>query len=100
MKLYTKSRDRRYDANAEYDGNKVVVFKGSKINTTPGDGFNPSPEIKKIRDDIEVVDMNGVLLKDVSFSSLSAAATFVTGRVANGKMAWKTQDGRYVRYSL
>lgn len=40
------------------------------------------------------------MLEDVSFQSLSTAACFVTGRSANGMITWKTEDGKYVRYTL
>ena len=39
-------------------------------------------------------------LKDIPFNSLSTSATFVAGRISNGMITWKTEDGRYVRYTL
>lgn len=99
MKLYTKSRDNLYEATAEYDGKIVIVKKGSIINLRNSKGFNPSSEIKSLREDTKLFD-EMVLIKDVSFTTLSAAASFVTGRVANGMIVWKTADGKYVRFSL
>ena len=100
MKLYTKSRDGLYEANAIMNGSNVTVLKGSRINTKNSEGFKPSDKISNLRCDNTIVDMNGQLLRDVDFDTLSTAATFVTGRIANGMIVWKTEDGKYVRYTI
>lgn len=100
MKLFAKSRDGLYQAQAVYEGDSIIVLSGSRINMNKNPGYKPSEMVRNIRDDRTTVTSDGVILKDVSFGSLSAAATFVTGRVANGLMVWKTDDGKYVRYSL
>ena len=46
------------------------------------------------------IDDKGNVLEDVIFNSLSTAATFVTGRSANGMIVWKTLDGKNVRDTL
>ena len=102
MRIWTKSRDKAlYEATGEIlDKGRVVVFKGSKINTNPGEKFVLSEELMSKRNDTAIVSQNGELLIDVSFGSLSTAASFVTGRIANGMIVWKTEDGKYVRYSI
>lgn len=98
--LYTTSRDGLYDARATYDGNIVVVKKGSLINMANKKGFKPSKEVLNKRFDKEIVTEDKMLCKDVEFSSLSAAASFVTGRVANGLIVWKTMDGKNIKKLL
>ena len=102
MRIWTKSRDKAlYEATGEIlDKGRVVVFKGSKINTNPGEKFALSEELMSKRNDTAIVSQNGELLIDVFFGSLSTAASFVTGRIANGMIVWKTEDGKYVRYSI
>lgn len=100
MKLYTKSRDNLYDATAAYDGKTITVFQGSRINLLNSKGFKPPKQVADIRNDRNIVNADGRLLKNVKFKTLSTAATFVTGRIANGMIVWKTEDGKYVRYSL
>lgn len=100
LSLHAVSRDNLFDAQATYNGGKVTVHKGSRINQKFGKGFNPSNMIKSYLNDSTLVGENGVLLRDVTFESLSTAATFVAGRISNGMITWKTADNRYVRYTL
>ena len=101
MKLYTKSRDGfLYNATATFENGIVTVCKGSKINRKNAVGFKPKKAVAAIREDASKFDEGDILNVDVSFSSLSTAATFVTGRTANGMIVWKTEDGKYVRYTL
>lgn len=100
LKLYTKSRDGLYQAEAVFENGEVTVLKGSKINIKKNANFRPSVEVSTKRNDLSLVNSEGILLKDVTFKSLSTGATFVTGRIANGMIVWKTEDGKYVRYTL
>lgn len=101
LELHTKSRDGLlYEAKALYDNGSVVVLKGSRINTSPAAAFKPSSSVASLLSDNKKVGRDGVLLEDITFKTLSTAATFVTGRTANGMIVWKTPDGKYVRYSL
>lgn len=100
MELHTISRDGLYDAKAIYLDGTVTVKKGSRINVNFGSRFKPTPTIKAKFDDHTLYDENGILQKDVIFSSLSTAASFVTGRTSNGMIVWKTADGHYVRETL
>ena len=100
LKLHTKSRDGLYEASAILNGTVITVLKGSRINTNNSAGYKPSEEVSSLRRDKTRVDIHGYLLEDIDFNSLSAAATFVTGRIANGMIVWKTEDGKNVRYTI
>lgn len=100
LKLHSISRDNLYEATATYDEGNVTVLKGSRINTRTNPKFKPSNEVATKRADRSLVDETGTLLVDVEFKSLSTVATFVTGRTSNGMITWKTEDGRYVRYTI
>ena len=100
LEIFTKSRDGLYEAKGIYNGGKVTVYKGSRINNRPSDNFKPSPLVEKMRHDENLVSNDGVLKQDIVFDSLSTAACFVAGRTANGMITWKTADGKYVRYTL
>lgn len=91
MKLILKSKKALHYAEALYDGDKITIQRGAKIN--PIDSFpKMSGAIKKMRCDRNVVSNEGVLLVDLSFESLSTAAQFVTGRSVNGYIAWRPDD--------
>ena len=69
---------------------KYTVLAGSVI--CPIDGPGSTPDIKAKRK-TALIDENRILKENVSFSSPSAAATFVVGNAANGWTEWKTKDG-------
>ena len=100
MNIYTKSRDNLYEATAKYNDGEIIVNAGSRINLRDSKGYNPPKQVSDIRNNRELVDSNGILLKDIAFGTLSTAATFVTGRIANGMIVWNTEDGKYIRYTL
>ena len=100
MKLFTKSRDDLYQARALFDGKTIIVLAGSQINMKNNPGYKPSKTIRTIRNDRAVVSNEGAVVQDISFETLSAAATFVTGRVANGMIVWKTEDGKCIKHYL
>ena len=101
MKIFTKSRDKAlYFANAKYENGKVTILKGSKVNRLTSPGFKPPKLISDLRADDSLFDDEGILLSDIQFNSLSTAATFVTGRIANGMIVWKTENSKCIRYSL
>lgn len=100
LKLHTVSRDNLFDAKAIYNDGNVTVKKGSRINTNYSMAFKPSTLVRNMLADKCIVNNEGIILKDVTFNSLSTAATFVTGRVSNGMITWKTPDGKYVRETL
>lgn len=100
LSLHTISRDKLFDANALYEDGKVTVLKGSRINLGFSEAFKPSEIVRNAINDRALVGENGVLKKDITFESLSTAATFVAGRTSNGMITWKTPDGKYVRETL
>lgn len=100
LKLRTKSRDGLYEAEAIYNDGIVTVLQGSKINMKSNNGLKQNSEYSHKRNDRNIVSSDGVMLSDMTFQSLSTAACFVTGRSANGMITWKTEDGKYVRYTL
>lgn len=101
MKLYTKSRDGvLYEANADYTAGVVIVKKGSKINRQLSNAVKSRKAIAELIADDSLFENQNYLKNDIRFTSLSTAATFVTGRIANGNIVWKTEDGKYVKYSL
>ncbi len=100
LNLHTTSRDNLFEATAIYNDGMVTVKKGSRVKIHNGPNFKPSQLVESLLGDKTVVDPKGYLLKDVSFDSLSTAATFVAGRISNGMITWKTEDGKYVKYTL
>lgn len=91
--FFLKSRSGLYEATATFNRKKLIVHKGSQINTSPSEKFKASKKLMNLRIDSSVVDKNGRLKTDVEFRSFSTAATFVSGHVANGMVCWKTKDG-------
>lgn len=100
LKLHTISRDKLYEAKAVYDNGFVTVLKGSRVNIKENPNFKPSIEVQSKLNNIKLVGADGILKNNVTFKSLSTAATFVTGRISNGMITWKTDDGKYVGYTL
>jgi hypothetical protein len=91
MKLILKSKKNLHYAEAEWDGEQIIVLSGSRIN--PIVAFpRMSEEIKRIRNDNSFVNVNNELIVDVTFTSPSSAAQFVTGRSVNGYIAWRPDD--------
>lgn len=93
MNIYLKGRSNSYEAFAIWDGDIVIVKKGSAINKKIQEGYKFANSVIEARNDNEIVSDDFTILKDVKFSSLSTAAQFVTGRSINGKKAWKDHNG-------
>lgn len=95
MKVILKSKTKKHFATGEFDGAGIVVHKGSRINVV--DSYPRMPQkVRILRHDKEYVTEDGEVIRDVPFSSLSAAAVFVTGRSSNGFIAWRVDD----KYSI
>ena len=91
MKLILKSKKNLHYAEAEWDGEQIIVLSGSRIN--PIVAFPRMSEgIKHLREDRKNVNEQNELLVDVKFTSPSSAAQFVTGRSVNGYIAWRPDD--------
>lgn len=67
-----------------------VVFKGSESNKEFKRASSKSLKVKweQLREE-NVVDENGIFVKDYLFSSPSLAAAMILGRNANGLTEWK-----------
>ena len=95
MKIVFKSEKGNFNATAEYINKSVKVLKGSIISNR---NYNCklSPIVTDIRNNKEFVK-DYILIKDVSFDSLTMAAQFVSGYKANGLRVWKTEDGKKIK---
>lgn len=100
IKIHTKSRAGLYEASGIYDEGIVTVNKGSRINNRNNPNFKPPISVANKLADRSLIDENGILLQDIQFKSLSTSATLVTGRISNGMVVWKTDDGKNIRHSL
>lgn len=88
-----KSRGNVHYAKGIYDteNKSLTVLRGSKIALEIT--FNAiTSKALQARKDTNIVDSYGNVLTDVSFSSASTAAQFVTGRSSNGYIAWRPSD--------
>lgn len=93
VELVLKRRDGKANANAVFEDGSVLVRKGSLINMD-GSVLSDNSTAQKCRQDRTIVGKDGIIKKDVLFSSASMAATFVTGSISNGLKYWKTRDGK------
>lgn len=81
------------------DDDNFVVLSGSKIAKDVTEGF--SRGYFELREKLinDGVIVNGIFVKNYTFSSSSAAAAVVLGRSANGRKEWTLLDGRtYGKY--
>ena len=93
--LERKVKEEEYllKASGFQNSDGFVVCKGSKIAKNHS---TISPRLKFLRDEArENGTINdSVLMKDMQFSSPSAAAMFVLGRSENGHTKWKNKSGK------
>jgi hypothetical protein len=78
-------------AYCELRDGKYYVLSGSRIKLVQGKGFTDA--LKKKRDNSKI-SSDGVLQEDVEFNSPSTAASFVVGGSRDGKLVWKTKEGK------
>ncbi len=94
MRFFLKSRQGKYEAQAEYDEDKetFTVLKGSVVSDTilKSPKFRSSKAIERDREK-NVVDK--IVINDVIFKSPSTAANFIAGSSKNGCILWKNIDG-------
>ena len=85
--VFAKGRNNSYDATGIFDGQNLTVKKDSVISNTIAAKINPI--VSRLRSDKSVVSPEYIVLKDITFSSASTAANFVTGNISNGMRVWK-----------
>lgn len=93
MVVVAKGRKGQYSANAEYLNGSVILKKGSMISLEVCNRKLPM-NVERLRSDSSIVNSEGVILTDITFTTPSMAATFVTGNISNGFRVWKTEDGK------
>lgn len=91
--MYSNRTSDTYSAKGVYLDKKLKVLAGSKIALNLKENFRPYAIVVKLRNDNSVVNSEGILLKDIEFSSASGAAQFVSGRSTDGLLAWKVSRG-------
>lgn len=85
-----KRLGRSIDAKMKITSKGYSVLKDSEIPSLDDDRYL-SANMKKLR---QSKVANGKLTEDVDFSSPSSAAQFVIGHSLNGRVEWKTRDGK------
>lgn len=82
-----------YHAEGIYFKNKIVVKKGSiiKLEMSNAKSFKITDKILSLRNNPEIVDKNGNVLKDLEFNSPTSAAIFVCGYSVNGFLSWHVE---------
>lgn len=93
MKIFYRGRDDQFDAQGKLVDGTYTVLKGSRISTTMDKGLCDA--VKTYRSETGLIS-NNILLRDITFSSASAAAQFVSGHSTNGLRAWKDSDGNAI----
>ena len=98
---YTESKGNRWQATCKCSKSTIesgekripcLVLSGSKISTV----FTKScfDSVKQQHQEYaNFIDENGIISKDIEFTSSSAAAMFVSGSSKNGLTCWKNKDG-------
>ena len=81
------------------DSDNFVVYAGSKISKDVTDGYPQNYANLRASMIADGVIVNGIFVRDYTFTSTSAAACVVLGRSANGRKEWTLLDGRtYGKY--
>ncbi len=94
MKVYLEMKKKGFIAYGEYNEktNELTVFKDSAVSKTISHSlrFNNANAIENNRKG----NLKGnIVIKDITFSSPSVAANFVTGTSTNGLLAWRNKEG-------
>ena len=90
---FKRVKDAPFSASGRFVMDGFVVLKGSTI--SPSVSASAKDWIIRRRDENQhVINPDFMLKKSISFSSPSAAASFVVGHQANGWNVWKAADGR------
>ena len=71
--------------------NSYVILKGSRIDDKI---YSHTAAVKRLRSAYAKQIKNNIVTEDLEFASPSAAAAFVGGGACNGKLYWKTKNGK------
>jgi len=98
IKVVLNSRKGEHYAEGIYDNGKLTVIKNSKLNPNMAIYYySAAKNIIAIRENRELVNNEGIVIKDIIFNSPSTAAQFVTGRSVNGFISWRPDDKMSLR---
>ena len=89
--LYYIGQGSEKEAVGKYTNEGFLVFKDSNIG---GISDSLSSGYKKLREKYSYLIINNKLSENISFNSASAASSFVLGRNSNGRIDWKTNEGK------
>lgn len=93
MKLYMKAKANTFSAVADYENGNLIVLTGSiRIDYFSKSISGGGKTAFTLREHADFVNEEGIVLRDIKFTSPSTAAQFVSGRNTNGLIAWKIQD--------
>ena len=76
-----------------YDNHLFKVIAGSKYNINISSSLSSSEVTNRKKYEMNGAMNNGVILKDIIFTSASSAAKQIVGYSVNGKNVWKRKDG-------
>ena len=93
MEVKVFNHGRSCHVDGIYSDGEIVVYKGGKIFADCNSKFSKYAEAFEMRNDPEIVNKDGVILKDCTFKTPSAAAVFVAGSSRNGNDFWKVAAG-------
>lgn len=97
INVYMKSiRGCEYDAKGFYKDGKLTVLKGSKIRIKKENNYKRNKFVDTVRNDKKYVD-NGIVIKDIEFSSPSTAAQFLIDQSINGKNFWRDENRKKLK---
>lgn len=95
MDIFLKNKTGAVNAKATFDPDTgiVIVKAGSLVSKELSNAptFRSRKAMQKRREGVVV---NGVLQKDVEFTSLSTSATFVVGSNRDGWITWRNSEGK------
>lgn len=99
--LYCKSSDASAKGFISIGG--FTVLKGSTISNRMAPSFpTGAKSYYNLRNQLiaDGIIINGVFEQDYEFNAPSAASAVVLGRASNGKLYWKTEDGKTLKEIL
>lgn len=101
MNIILRNRANSYSAKGTYDpSTKTCVVKAGSIvsaDIANCPTFRGRKKVEKMR---SMYVKDNVTTEDLTFTSLSTAANFITGRSSNGLVLWKTEEGISLKKAL